>query len=104
MSIGIILKGLNAIHFRQRLDFIFEFIPQICLLLALFGWMDVLIIAKWLEPKQINTNWNEGSKELDAINYSPAIITTMIDIFLKGGSNKKDDGSKNYNYLFPGQQ
>ena len=54
MSIGIVLKGLNALHFRQRLDFLFEFIPQICLLLALFGWMDVLIIAKWLEPKQIN--------------------------------------------------
>lgn len=48
MSIGIVLKGLNALHFRNRLDFFFEFIPQIVLLLALFGWMDVLIIAKWL--------------------------------------------------------
>jgi len=48
MSIGILLKGLNNLHFKDRLGFFTEFVPQIILLLALFGWMDVLIIAKWL--------------------------------------------------------
>ena len=48
MSMGIIMKGMNAMYFRKPLDFIFEFIPQIILILALFGWMDLLIIAKWL--------------------------------------------------------
>jgi hypothetical protein len=37
------------------LDFFFEFIPQIVLLLALFGWMDTLIIGKWNMEKNINT-------------------------------------------------
>ena len=53
MSIGIILKGLNSLHFRQKLDFFFEFIPQFLLLFALFGWMDILIIAKWFQPKNM---------------------------------------------------
>ena len=54
MSLGILMKGLNAIHFRNRLDFFYEFIPQLLLLFVLFGWMDILIIAKWLEPKNID--------------------------------------------------
>lgn len=53
MSLGICMKGLNAIYFNRPLDFIFEFIPQIILLNVLFGWMDVLIIAKWLYPFQL---------------------------------------------------
>jgi len=48
MSLGICMKGFNAIHFRSTIDFCFEFIPQILLILCLFGWMDILIIAKWL--------------------------------------------------------
>lgn len=53
MSIGVVLKGMNSLHFKQRLDFFFEFIPQLLLLFALFGWMDILIIAKWMEKKNI---------------------------------------------------
>lgn len=48
MSMGILMKGLNSIHFRNRLDFWFEFVPAFLLLFALFGWMDILIIGKWL--------------------------------------------------------
>jgi V-type H+-transporting ATPase subunit a len=58
MSIGIVLKGLNALHFRNKLDFFFEFVPQILLMLALFGWMDILIVAKWLYPKDIEANFD----------------------------------------------
>lgn len=53
MSLGILMKGLNSVYFKRPLDFIFEFIPQIVLIIALFGWMDILIIAKWVEPKNI---------------------------------------------------
>ena len=59
MSLGIIMKGLNSLYFRRMIDFIFEFIPQIILLLALFGWMDVLIIAKWREPKDAEGYYND---------------------------------------------
>ena len=67
MSIGIIMKGLNSLYFRHKLDFYIEFIPAFLFLFALFGWMDILIIGKWLEPK--NT---EGI-------YFPNTNTTNID-------------------------
>jgi len=50
MSLGIVMKAFNALYFKKSLDFFFEFIPQIVLLSVLFGWMDVLIIGKWLFP------------------------------------------------------
>ena len=75
MSMGILLKGSNTLYFRNWMEFFFEFIPQILVLLALFGWMDYLIIIKWL------TDWtgNEGN--------APSVITTMIDMSLNGGVN-----------------
>jgi V-type H+-transporting ATPase subunit a len=48
MSLGIFMKAFNSVHFKRGVDFWFEFIPQIVLLLALFGFMDLLIIVKWL--------------------------------------------------------
>lgn len=95
MSIGIIMKGLNSLYFRHMLDFYFEFIPAFLFLFALFGWMDILIIGKWLEPKNVEGIYlpNTDTKNIDEIrkfneiHQSPAIITTMIDIFLNGASN-----------------
>ena len=72
MSLGVFMKALNAIHFKSKLDFFFEFIPQIILLVGLFGYMDLLIIMKWL------TNY-EGQE-----NNAPSIINVMINIPLKG--------------------
>lgn len=73
MCIGIMMKGLNAIHFRRPIDFLFEFVPQIILMLCLFGYMDALIIVKWFFP------WQDRTAE------APSIITTMIGMFLKFG-------------------
>jgi V-type H+-transporting ATPase subunit a len=47
------MKGFNALYFGAYVDFFFEFLPQIFLILALFGWMDALIVAKWLHPVDI---------------------------------------------------
>lgn len=125
MSLGIVLKGMNSLHFRNRLDFFFEFIPQILLLFSLFGWMDILIIAKWTNHKNIeNIRLSECPDitltpperqalydKYNEVHRSPAIISTMIDIFLNGASNKlkgdiKCEGvtSDEYNYVFGGQQ
>lgn len=73
MALGVLMKGFNSAYFGRYVDFIFEFIPQILMLLALFGYMDYLIMAKW------TTDWSgrEGA--------SPAIISTMIGMFLGGG-------------------
>src|SRR5574343_547913 len=99
MSMGIIMKGFNALYFKSIVDFIFEFIPQIIFLIALFGWMDILIIAKWCYPKDIETDFlpyvdkKDFTNDLvenghyNATHYSPPIITTMIDMFLGGASN-----------------
>jgi V-type H+-transporting ATPase subunit a len=78
MSLGIFMKAFNAIHFRQPIDFFFEFLPQILLLWAFFGWMDFLIIAKWV------TDWSNDP------HVAPGIITTMINMFLKGGAHPDD--------------
>lgn len=66
MSFGILMKGINAIFFKNWLDFIFEFIPQLVFMLCTFGYMDFLIIHKWLNSYE-----------------DPAsIITTLIDMIL----------------------
>jgi len=93
MSMGIIMKGVNSLYFRKGLDFAFEFIPQIILILALFGWMDLLIIGKWLTPKNVEEIYDVKStdplviEQYNAVARAPPIITSMIDMFLNFGSN-----------------
>lgn len=53
-----------------------EFLPQLILLLAVFGYMDVLIILKW------NTDYAGHSSE------APSIIVTIVNFFLNGGAVK----------------
>lgn len=50
MTFGIVVKALNSLYFKKKLDFYFEFIPQIIFMVILFGYMDFLIIFKWLKP------------------------------------------------------
>jgi V-type H+-transporting ATPase subunit a len=109
MSLGILMKGLNAIYFKRRIELFFEFIPQIIVLLLIFGWMDVLIIAKWLTPKDIEINHvdphdfgKDPNNPYNVIHYSPSIITTMIDIFLGGASNLDANKAVKYNYVVGG--
>jgi V-type H+-transporting ATPase subunit a len=73
MTLAIFQKGLNSLYWRRYLDFFFEFIPQLVLLLALFGYMDLIIIKKWV------TDYSGVEHE------APSIITTMVNIFLGGG-------------------
>lgn len=64
MTIGIIIKGMNALFFKRWSEFVFEFLTQLIILTSLFGFMDYLIVAKW------TTNW-EGKQP-------PSIISSMI--------------------------
>lgn len=72
MTLGVFVKALNSIHFGKYIDFLFEFIPQLGFLILLFGYMDFLIVYKWL------TYWENT-------NVAPSIITTMINMPLKFG-------------------
>lgn len=97
MALGICMKAFNNIHFGKTIDFCFEFIPQIVLLLVLFGWMDLLIIIKWLRPMDLHDNLNAYNN--DQVHYAPAIITTMINMFLEAGSDPANPNT----LLFSGQ-
>jgi V-type H+-transporting ATPase subunit a len=75
MSLGIIIKGLNGYHFGRPYDIYHESLPQLILLLGLFGFMDYLIIQKWL------TDWTGMNEEARA----PGIVNVMINMFLNFG-------------------
>jgi V-type H+-transporting ATPase subunit a len=74
MTVGVIIKALNSRYFKRTLDFYFEFIPQFIFLVFLFGYMDFLIVYKWLK------NWGYHEQQ-----WIPSIITTMMNIGLKMG-------------------
>ena len=69
MLLGIYLKFANSIHFRNATDLIFECIPQLAFMLAFFGYMDYLIMYKWVTP----------------MANPPGLIDTMIGMGLSGG-------------------
>jgi V-type H+-transporting ATPase subunit a len=74
MMFGICIKGMNALYFKRPLDFIFEFIPQILFMGLLFFYMTIMIFIKW------GTDWETS------LTGPPSIITTLMNIFLGGGS------------------
>lgn len=47
MTMGIVVKGMNALYFNQKIIFYFEVITGILILNGMFGWMDILIVIKW---------------------------------------------------------
>ncbi|CAD8075273.1 unnamed protein product [Paramecium primaurelia] len=69
MLFGILMKGVNTLYFKNYLDFFCEFIPQLLFMICTFGWMDFIIIVKWLNTYENNTD--------------PSIIETMINQVLK---------------------
>jgi len=52
MFCGTCLKGCNAIYFKQKLDFFYEFVPMVVFAASLFLYMVFLIFYKW------STDWN----------------------------------------------
>lgn len=67
MSFGILMKGVNNIYFKNYLDFLFDFLPQLIFMSVTFGYMCLAIIMKWLQ------NWGDGSK-------APSIIALFINM------------------------
>ena len=79
MVLGIFLSAFNASHFKKPYNFWFEFLPQLLFMVLLFGYMNVLIVIKWLK------DWNLGAKS------APYLLTTMINIFLSPTSIDEAD-------------
>lgn len=72
MMLGIVFKGWNAIYFWRYIEFIFEFIPQVIFMTAIFGYMCLLIIVKWL------TDWT-GRDPPSIIN----VFTSLTNLVAK---------------------
>jgi V-type H+-transporting ATPase subunit a len=72
MTLGVFVKAGNAMFFGRWVELFFEFLPQLAFLLLLFGYMDFLIVYKWLQA------WPDPS-------IAPSIITTMINMPLRMG-------------------
>lgn len=90
MSLGVIMKAFNAKFFKRKLDFYFEFIPQLVMLVLLFGYMDFLIVFKWLKDWSILYEGVGGvMDEVDPKRWAPSIIGTMMNIGLKVGKTVK---------------
>ncbi|PFH38534.1 putative vacuolar proton translocating ATPase subunit A [Besnoitia besnoiti] len=76
MFAGVLLKGSNAIFFREPLDFIFEFIPQVLFICSLVGYMDFLIVYKWVTPEERN---------------KPNLINTIINMCMLSEVKSEDE-------------
>jgi V-type H+-transporting ATPase subunit a len=61
---------MNLIHFKEKLTFLTSFLPQVIFMCSIFGYMIVLILAKW------NQQWASSA---------PSIIKVMIEMVMKLG-------------------
>ncbi|CAD7941079.1 unnamed protein product [Amoebophrya sp. A120] len=54
MAVGVLLRWANALHDRSALDFLFECLPMMTFLVCFFGYMDYMILQKWVHtmPEQ----------------------------------------------------
>jgi len=77
MLLGVSIKGLNCVFFRKRLDFLFEFIPQLVFMTVVLGYMVFLIVYKWILP------W--GQTPQYPTSEAPNIINTMVNMYLNFG-------------------
>ena len=90
MIVGICVKAANSIHFRKKLDFYFEFIPQILFMTLLFGFMDFLIVFKWLKV------FDEHVGDIPPVQWAPSIIGTMMNIGMGlGKTSTEPNGTSN---------
>ncbi|PHJ14694.1 vacuolar proton translocating atpase subunit a, partial [Cystoisospora suis] len=88
MLLGILLKAMNALYFRQMVDFFFEALPQLFLFISLIGYMTFLVLYKWVTP-------------VDNDHPKPSLINVLIDMNMKTGGGGGGDSSL---IMFDGQE
>lgn len=70
MTFGVILGGLNFYFARNALSFWSIFVPQLVFMLCIFGYLNVMIVYKWITQTAA----------------SPSLLTMLINMFLSPGS------------------
>lgn len=114
MSIGIIIKGTNAVYFRRWADLFTEVVTGLIILLGLFGWMDVLIFAKWFHKLDIEDrtilnktelfgqlNQDQDGKPEFKGDYDNEHMPSVINILINSvfGFGKIPENEKDYTPL-----
>lgn len=108
MTIGVMMKGTNALYKRDFVTFLFEVVTGLVMLLGMFGWMDLLIYGKWFFPinfssRQLMTVDNKPEFLGDVVNrHTPSVINIMITTVFGGG--KVAEGTHDYSFLVPGDR
>lgn len=74
MLLGLAIRVINNIKQKNHLELVLQTFPQIIFMLLTFGYMDFLIIYKWL------SSYTDQSQ-------APSIISTMIAIFVEFGGD-----------------
>jgi V-type H+-transporting ATPase subunit a len=68
MTVGVFLRFGNAVHERNWTDFVFECIPMLLFMTCFFGYMDFMIMYKWVTP----------------MDNPPSIINSLIVMAMGG--------------------
>ncbi len=80
MLMGIWLSSVNAKFFKQRLDFLYVFIPQLIFMTSVFGYLVFLIFIKWL------IDYNAPACVADPTCVPPDLKTILINMFMSPGT------------------
>jgi len=98
MMFGVVLSIFNHIYFKRWERIFCEFIPQVVFLLALFGYLCVLVIIKWfMYGDSDNFDDDHGSY------CAPAVLITFINMFLFKTDPPPVGCSPDSIWMFPGQ-
>ena len=77
MAFGIALSICNAVFHEHWYEVAFHGVPQMIFLLSVFGYMDLLIIVKWV------TDWSNVWQVSEYHNWEvPLLLNVMIQMFL----------------------
>lgn len=79
MVLGIWLSYRNATFFKKRIDILYEFIPQMIFMNAIFGYLVFLIILKWL------IDYNAPACVADPTCTPPDLKTVLIGMIMSPG-------------------
>lgn len=72
MMLGIVFSAFNHVYFGDYVDLFVEFIPEVIILMCTFGYMDFLIIYKWVRDWRYRPSGT----------VVPGVLATMTDFFL----------------------